>query len=187
MATLPTDGSGRTAAPETGPLVRVWDPLVRLFHWSLVACFFTAYLIGDPPAVHENAGYIVLGLLGFRLIWGIVGPRYARFASFVKGPATVAGYLKDIAGGKAERFLGHNPAGGAMIIALIFFVALTAGSGWLSVTDRFWGVNWLEDLHEYAANASVVLVAFHVAGVVTASFSHRENLVISMITGNKRR
>ncbi|MEZ5933464.1 MAG: cytochrome b/b6 domain-containing protein [Alphaproteobacteria bacterium] len=166
--------------------VRVWDPLVRLFHWSLVGAFFTSFLIVDSARIHERAGYVVLGLLAFRVIWGMVGSRHARFSDFVKPPMRVLGYLLDILRGHAARYLGHNPAGGAMILALIAGAALTAGSGWLSTTDALWGVAWVEELHEAAAYGTVALVGLHVLGVIAASLSHRENLVLAMVTGKKR-
>ncbi len=166
--------------------LRVWDPVVRLFHWSLVASFGTAFLIDDDGQVHETAGYVVLGLLAVRLVWGLIGTRHARFADFVRGPGSVVAYLRDLAAGRAERYLGHNPAGGAMILLLILAVGTTALTGWLSTTDQFWGVEWLEELHEVAAYLSVGLIALHVLGVVASSWLHQENLVRAMITGRKR-
>ena len=106
-------------APEmnTGPSskVRVWDPLVRVFHWGLVAAFATAWLTADElQPVHEFAGYTVAGLVAFRLVWGLVGSRYARFAQFLKGPGETLAYLGDMTRGRERRYLGHNPAGAAM-------------------------------------------------------------------------
>lgn len=173
-------------ASSAGPWIRVWDPLVRAFHWSLVASVATAWLVEDPAGVHETAGYVALGLVAFRVVWGVVGTRHARFADFVVGPRTVLDYLRRLAAGAAPRYLGHNPAGGAMIVLLLTAVAVTAGSGWLSTTERFWGVDWLEDTHETAANMLIGLVAFHIAGVVVSSLLHRENLVRAMVTGRKR-
>lgn len=165
--------------------VRVWDPLLRLFHWSLVAAFFTAFLAEEGESLHDGAGYVALGLIGFRLVWGFVGPTHARFADFVPTPRGLLAYLRSIARGRPERHLGHNPAGGAMILLLLAAVTLTAGSGWLMVTDRFWGTIWVEELHEAAAYATLALVGVHVAGVVVSSLLHRENLVRAMITGRK--
>jgi cytochrome b len=184
---LTTSGSaaqaGRIARPAE---VRVWDPAVRLFHWSLVAAFATAWLSETGATVHNTAGYVVLGLVAFRLAWGFVGGRQARFTAFVRPPSEVLRYLRMLARGKAARHLGHNPAGGAMIVALLAMVALTAASGWLSITDRFWGVAWVEELHEVAAYITLVLVGLHVVGVLVSSLLHGENLVLAMITGRKR-
>lgn len=110
--------------------VKVWDPLVRVFHWSLVAAFAVAYLSGDDlEQVHVLAGYTVVGLVAFRLVWGFVGTRHARFSAFVRGPLAVFTYLRELATFKAPRHLGHNPAGGAMIVTLLVLLALTTLTG----------------------------------------------------------
>ncbi|MEI2385064.1 cytochrome b/b6 domain-containing protein [Breoghania sp. JC706] len=180
-----TTRSGRLERPDE---VRVWDPLVRIFHWSLVAAFTFAYLTGDEwQSAHETAGYVIVGLVAFRLLWGLVGPHHARFASFVRGPAAVIGFLRDSVRMRAPRHIGHNPAGGAMVIALLVMLAVITGTGIMMTTDRFWGVEWVEDVHEIAANLTLGLIALHVAGVVLASFEHGENLVRAMVTGRKRR
>jgi cytochrome b len=175
--------AGRTERPAT---VRVWDPLVRLFHWTLVISFTIAWLSEDAKGLHQGAGYVVLGLVAVRLIWGFVGSRHARFRDFVPGPQGLLAYLKSLRAGHARRYLGHNPAGGAMILLLLAMLILIGGSGWLSTTDAFWGVEWVENLHAAAANLTVVLVFAHVAGVIFSSLAHRENLVLAMITGRKR-
>ena len=175
--------AGRTERPAT---VRVWDPLVRLFHWGLVIGFTIAWLNTEDKALHKGAGYVVLALVGVRLIWGFVGSRHARFRDFVPRPKELLAYLKSLPSGQPRRYLGHNPAGGAMIVLLLTMLILTGGSGWLMTTDAFWGIEWLEDLHEAAANLTVVLVFAHVAGVLFSSLAHRENLVAAMITGRKR-
>jgi cytochrome b len=175
--------AGRTERPDT---VRVWDPLVRLFHWSLVISFTIAWLGEGGKRLHQGAGYVVLALVALRLIWGFVGSRHARFRDFVPRPTKLLAYLKSLPGGHPRRYLGHNPAGGAMILLLLAMLILTGGSGWLMTTDAFWGFVWLEDLHKAAANLTVVLVFAHVAGVVFSSLAHRENLTLAMITGRKR-
>src|SRR5690554_467637 len=110
--------------------IRVWDPLIRLFHWTLVLAFFTAYLTeGEPEWLHVTAGYLIAVLLVARLAWGFVGSQHARFTDFVRSPATVLHYLRDEFTGRARRYLGHNPAGGAMILALLFTLTMTALSG----------------------------------------------------------
>ncbi|MEK0085094.1 cytochrome b/b6 domain-containing protein [Benzoatithermus flavus] len=175
----------RAPAGPAAAEVRVWDPLVRLFHWSLVAAFFTAFLAEEGETLHDMAGYVVLGLIGFRLVWGFVGPKHARFADFVPTPQRLVAYLAGLVRGRPERYLGHNPAGGVMILLLLAAVLVTAGSGWLMTTDRFWGVDWVEELHEVAAYATLALIGVHIAGVVVSSLLHRENLVRAMITGRK--
>ena len=110
--------------------IKVWDPLVRIFHWSLVAAFTIAYLSEDDwQSIHVLAGYTVAGLVTFRLIWGFVGSKHARFSDFVFSPATVIAYLKDMVALRAKRYIGHNPAGGAMVVALLIALAGTTLTG----------------------------------------------------------
>lgn len=181
-------------------MVRVWDPLVRVFHWSLALTFAAAWLTGEEEsALHDVFGYVILGLIAVRVVWGVLGSRYARFSDFVRGPATVIAYLRDIAKSRAQRHLGHNPAGGAMVIALLSSLiaaslsgmaleGVEAGTGLFSNLHHLGhdAEEWLEELHEVFANFSVFLVFVHVAGVLLASFQHGENLVRAMITGRKR-
>ena len=174
-------------ALETDGTVRVWDPLVRTFHWTLVGAFFGAFVLDDPRRLHEMLGYIAVAAVAVRLIWGFVGTRHARFADFVPRPSTFFSYLGDSVRGRERRYLGHNPAGGAMVVALITMVVLLGLSGWMMSLDPFWGADWLEEAHETLANLAVGLVVLHVAGVIWESRRHGENLVAAMITGVKRR
>lgn len=168
-------------------VVRVWDPFVRIFHWSLVASFAIAWLSSeDWRALHIWAGYAAGGLILLRILYGFAGSKNARFTSFVKSPAAIAAYLRDIAQGREKRYLGHNPAGGAMILALIVSMALLCVTGWMQTTAAFHETEWLEVAHELFANGLLALVALHVGGVILASVRHRENLVAAMVTGEKR-
>ena len=176
--------AGGSPRPAT---VRVWDPLVRLFHWSLVTAFVTAWATGDEVmSVHELAGYVIIGLIAFRLVWGVAGSRHARFSDFLSRLTTILRYLKDSLALKARRTLGHNPAGGAMVIALLLALVATAGSGLMMTTEAFWGIRWVGEAHEIAVDLTLLLIVLHLAGVALASLEHRENLVIAMITGRKR-
>ena len=176
--------TGDTPSPAT---VAVWDPLVRIFHWSLVGLFAFAFLTGDEwQQPHELAGYAIAGLIAVRLVWGIIGTRHARFANFVYGPSTVAGFVADTLRMKARRYLGHNPAGGLMVIALMLAIIVISVSGWMMTLDAFWGLDWVEELHEAAAFAALGLIALHLGGVLVASLEHGENLVRAMVTGRKR-
>jgi len=177
--------AGGTTPPAT---VKVWDPLVRVFHWSLATLFIVAYATGDEvEQVHIAAGYTIACLIVLRILWGVVGPQHARFASFVRSPREVLAYLRDVVRLRAPRHIGHNPAGGAMIVALLAMLIATCVTGYLMTTDAYWGAEWVEELHETLANLTVALVVFHVLGVLVASFQHGENLVTAMITGRKRR
>ncbi len=171
--------------------MKVWDPFVRVAHWSLVGCVLAAWITGEVKLkslerFHEWAGYAVLALIALRVAWGWVGTRYARFRQFIVGPARTLAYAKAALRGAAPRYLGHNPLGAAMIVALLVTAALAALSGWLSVTDRFWGVAWVQEAHEVLGDGLIALAALHVAGVVYTSVRHRENLVAAMWSGNKR-
>lgn len=177
--------SGGVQPPET---VRVWDPFVRVFHWSLVSLFAFAFLTGDEwDSAHEKAGYAIVALIVLRVLWGFFGTRHARFSSFVRGPGAVLAFLRDTLRFRAVRHLGHNPAGGAMILALIAAIGVITATGIMMTMDAWWGVEWVEDVHKVAVFATLGLVALHVAGVVLASVEHGENLVKAMFTGRKRR
>jgi cytochrome b len=110
--------------------VRVWDPFIRIFHWLLVVAFFTAYFTeGEPEWLHSWAGYLIVALLGLRIVWGFIGSKHARFRSFVFSPRAILGYLRDNLQGRAQYYQGHNPAGGAMILAIILSLLITSGAG----------------------------------------------------------
>jgi len=184
--------------PERRESVPVWDPLIRIFHWSLVGFFLLAFFTEDELlTVHAYAGYAVAGLIVFRLIWGLIGTRHARFADFVTGPARLTRYLGQLVTGRAPRYLGHNPAGAAMIIALLASLALTTFTGFVLIAGD--GIGPLaetifanlsgeafEEAHEFFANLTLFLVIVHIVGVLISSFLHQENLVKSMVTGRKR-
>lgn len=170
--------------------IKVWDPLVRLAHWSLVSSVTLAFVShegGNPlHEWHEVLGYIALGIVAIRLFWGFFGPRYARFAQFFRAPRAVLAYARRVRAATEPRHIGHNPLGGWMVVGLLASVALASGSGWLYVTDRFWGVEWVEDLHDFTGHLLLPLVALHIAGVIFTSRRHRESLVAAMVNGRKR-
>ena len=196
-------------------LVPVWDPLVRLFHWILFVSFCLAYfsegevfekvqdrLDGELlQTMHVWAGYTIAGLLLFRLLWGFVGPQHARFSDFVFGPGATLAYARDVLMLRARRYLGHNPAGGAMIVLLLLGLASTILTGLaLYAADKGLGplaglllessdatIDAIKEAHEAATNFTLLLVAGHLLGVAWESLLHRENLVRAMITGRKRR
>ena len=168
--------------------VRVWDPLVRMFHWSLVSCFALAWVTSRRSEdIHQWAGYGAVTLVLIRLLWGFWGSPYARFSQFVRGPTVVLRYLMDIVRHREARHVGHNPAGAAMILTLLAAMALTAATGWMMTTDALFGVAWVEVAHSFAAHSLMLLAFLHVGGVVLASIRHRENLIGAMIRGWKRK
>lgn len=167
--------------------VEVWDPLVRLLHWLLVTGVALAWLTGDEMRLsHEWAGYAVLAIIGVRLVWGVIGTRYARFTQFVQGPKAVATYAKDVVAGTSPRHVGHNPLGGWMILTLLATLLALGASGWMMTLDAFFGEAWLEGAHELLANGLLVLLALHVAAAILSGPNHRENLVAAMFSGRKR-
>jgi cytochrome b len=168
-------------------MIRVWDPFVRAFHWALALSFAVAWLSAERmELVHNAAGAVAGALVAARVVWGLVGPRYARFSQFVRSPATVLAYLGAIAEGSEPRFIGHNPAGGAMIVALLAAMAAAVATGWLLTTDAFWGSEGAQQVHSIVAHGVMLLVLAHLGGVVWASVRHKENLVGAMIVGAKR-
>lgn len=178
MAAAATDAAGE---------VRVWDPLVRVLHWSLVVAVALAWVTAEESErAHELIGYLVLAIVALRLVWGFLGSRHARFADFVRPPREVVAYARGMLEGTAPRHLGHNPIGGWMILALFAALLATAGSGWLAQAVGGRLGHLFEELHEAAANGLLVLIGLHVLGVLAESWREGENLVRAMITGRKR-
>lgn len=195
--------------------ITIWDPWVRLFHWILVVAFTLAYFTQTGPfedwlennidgawlqLIHIWSGYTVAGLMIFRLFWGFAGSRYARFSDFVRGPREIFTYTKEVLMLRAPRYLGHNPAGGAMIIALLLSLTITVAAGlMLYGADKGMGplagllmnssdgfIEGVEEIHEFFANFTLILAVGHLIGVIGESLLHRENLVHAMVTGRKR-
>lgn len=178
------------------PTIRVWDPLIRLFHWSLVVFFVVSYLSEDWMDLHVNAGYGVMFLVGFRLIWGLIGTRHALFFSFVRSPEQIKAHLKGMLSGQVLHYQGHNPVAALMVIALLISLILVVFSGLVALAAEGqgplvgtlfsgWNAHWMEEVHEFFANLTLLLVMGHLAGVAISSLLERENLVRAMITGRK--
>jgi len=164
---------------------RVWDPLVRILHWTFAIGCAAAFLTEEFGTLHKLVGYTVLAAVGLRVVWGFVGPGHARFASFVRGPREVVAYLAALVRGCEPYHEGHNPLGAVMILTLLLLLTVIGISGWMMTVDAFWGEDWVEDLHATSADLLLWLVPLHVAGVIFASLRHKENLVKAMITGRK--
>jgi cytochrome b len=175
-----------SASPAERARTLVWDAPVRVFHWLLALSFAVAWLTSDGERwrlVHVTAGFTMAGLVAFRLLWGLVGTRHARFSDFVRGPGAVIGYLRSLLTRSPQHHAGHNPAGALAILALLGLVVVTAATGWATYNDL--GGDWLEELHEGAATTMLVIVIVHIAAVIGSSWLHRENLVAAMIHGRK--
>lgn len=166
--------------------ILVWDWPVRIGHWLMAAAFCIAWLTAESETfrlVHVVSGATVFAVATFRLLWGLIGTRYARFGDFVFGPSAVGRYLGSLLRLQPEHQTGHNPAGGWAIIALLGFGILTSTTGWAIYNDL--GGHLLEELHEGLAATMLTVVVIHLAGVFSGSLLHGENLVRSMITGSK--
>jgi cytochrome b len=180
--------------------IKVWDILVRVSHWSLVVAFLIAFVTEeDFLSLHVWAGYAVLFIVTIRIVWGIIGTRYARFSDFVTSPKIALRYLKDTLRFKAKRYIGHNPAGGLMIIMMVVSLLFTTITGiavygaeeqagpmasWFASNSMWEDI--FEELHEFLANFTMLLVVIHVGGVIIESLIHKENLVQAMIDGTKK-
>ena len=184
--------------------LRVWDPIVRIIHWALAATVLIAWMFDEPLWMHTWLGYAAAMLVVMRILWGFVGPEHARFVNFVRGPRIVIGYLAGLIRFSSRRYLGHSPAGGAMIIALLVMIVVTTGTGMANfAAERGEGPLasviakvepqpgqrhpqlFIREVHETAANITLALVVLHICGVLLASFAHRENLVLAMFTGGR--
>lgn len=181
--------ASRAEAPGAAPALQkvlVWDAPVRVFHWLMVLSFAGAYITAESERwrlVHVTLGYTMAGLVAFRIVWGLVGTRHARFTSFVRAPTAVLSYLRSMLQGRSEHHTGHNPAGALAIVALLALAIAVAATGWATFNDI--AGEWVSDLHEEAANLMLAVVGVHLAGVLLGSWLHHENLVRAMLTGRK--
>jgi cytochrome b len=195
--------------------IKVWDIGVRVFHWSLVVLFFISYVSGDEESLlHVYSGYGVLGLVVFRVVWGVVGTKYARFSNFIVGPKTAALYARSLLTSRPVHYLGHNPIGGWMVIALLILLIATSWSGLVLYGAEGHGPlanqqvsimslahangddneerddegdEFWEEIHEALAQVTLLFVFMHIGGVLIGSMLHRENLIKAMVTGYKNK
>jgi cytochrome b len=164
----------------------VWDLPTRVFHWLLAATFAGAYLTSEGERlrdVHMLLGYSAAGLVIFRVLWGLVGTRYARFTSFPLSPRAAFDYVRSLVSLSPRHYFGHNPAGSWAILGMLALIAGTALTGWANAIEI--GPKWMEDAHELFANATIALIVVHVGAVIVSSLLHRENLPRAMVTGYK--
>lgn len=167
---------------------RVWDAFVRLFHWSLVGCIvLDGFVLDDGRLPHRALGYVALGLVAARIVWGFIGSRHARFADFWPRRERLARHVASLLAGRPEADEGHNPLGALMMLTLLALVVLAGITGWMQTLDAFWGEEWLEELHEGIANGLLGLAALHAAAAVVMGRIERTRLVKAMFTGIKER
>lgn len=181
MKPFPTPSS----SSNTGS-VRVWDPFVRLFHWSLVSCVvLNQFVLEGGKAPHEWAGYVASTLVLARLLWGFVGSGHAHFADFFPTPARLSAHAKALLKGQHPRYVGHSPIGAVMMLALMTVVIALGVTGWLQRTDAFWGEEWLQDLHGWLADGLLVGAGLHGAAALLLGRLERVRLIRAMFTGVK--
>ncbi len=187
---MPSASSKKEGGPPSNMspnTVKVWDPVVRVFHWTVVAaCTLNLFILEEGKYWHRMTGYAVAVALAIRLVWGFIGTKHARFADFFPTPQKVVAYIVGIAKGNEKRHLGHNPLASVMMLLLMGLLTATAVTGWMTTLDAFWGEKWLEQLHGTIANSIMVLVFIHAGAAIVESWRHRENLVLAMVTGRKK-
>lgn len=166
--------------------VPVWSVGVRLLHWTLALAMIGSFVTHESGGLlHENLGYVALAAASVRVLMGFWASGYWRFSQFVRGSSATLAYAKDVIKHRELRYIGHNPLGGWMVVALLADAIATGFTGWLFTTDRFWGVEWLEELHGVLGEALLPLLFLHIAGAIFTSYRHRENLIASMLHGRK--
>ena len=165
--------------------VKVWDPFVRCFHWTVALVFFANYWLFDDGPLHRWLGYGIAGLIALRLAWGVIGSPHARFADFFPTPSRLRAYVRALLRREHPVVLGHNPLGGLMIVALFTLLALLAATGWMMGLDPFWGADWVQDIHEILANVILVFAGIHIAAVILTDVVLEQGLFRAMITGWK--
>ncbi|WP_280546982.1 cytochrome b/b6 domain-containing protein [Halomonas sp. 11-S5] len=177
----------------SSPRVRVWDPLVRVIHWSLVAGFLANYFLTETGETwHQWIGYGVVALIGVRILWGFVGPWSARWASFWPTRRRLRASLRQPPKGNVDTAssspgITHTPLGAVMMLTLLALLLGLGATGYMmEETDLFWGVEWVEEAHELMANAILVLIPLHVLGALLESRKRGDNLIAGMLHGYHR-
>lgn len=182
MAGLAHATSGRASART----VAVWDPLVRLIHWSLaLTILLNGAVVEEESTTHEWIGYVALGLVGLRLVWALIGPKPARFSAFPPSPARAVRHLRAMRAGDTTVHLSHNPLGALMVYNIWASVIAIGVTGYMMTTVTYFGVDWVKEAHEAIFGWLLFSVALHVAGVAFDTWRSGVNLVRAMINGRK--
>lgn len=168
---------------------KLWDPVVRLFHWSLVFIFFANYFFNEEgDDWHQWLGYAAVAWLVVRFVWGFFGRGAARWADFFPTPARLSTHVRALMRGEAYHRMGHSPLGGLVMILMMLCILMLGITGYMmQEIDYFWGEDWVEDLHGWIANSLLALVVIHVCAALFESYRLKENLPLSMVTGNRRK
>ena len=167
--------------------IMVWDPLVRLIHWSLaIAIILNGVIVDEESSLHEWIGYFAVGLIGVRLIWGLIGSSHARFSAFPPNPVEAIRHLVALSRGDKTVHLSHNPIGALMVYNIWLTVLLLGITGYMMGTISFFGVDWVEEAHEMAFNWLVCSIILHIGGVLFDTWRTGVPIVSAMINGRKR-
>jgi cytochrome b len=179
--------SNRDAGDAGIRMIPVWDPLVRMIHWSLVATIVLNGFITDAEGkLHEYVGYAALALVILRLVWGVVGPRHARFLAFPPNPVAAIRHLRKTLSRRTAVHLSHNPLGALMVYNIWATVLVLCGTGIMMGTVRFFGIEWVEEVHEAAFSWLMISVVLHLMGVFAETLMSGVPLVRAMVDGRKR-
>ena len=181
-------------------LIKVWDLPIRLFHWSVVICFAVSWgsveLFDNAMQVHLYAGYAMLTLVLFRVIWGFIGSGTARFSQFITGLRPTMAYASTLLKPRPSYYLGHNPLGGWAVMAMLALLILQAMTGLFANDDLLtsgplahWvGKDWsdtISEVHQIAFNFLLAVIGIHIVAVLFYRFFKHNNLIVTMITGYK--
>ncbi len=167
--------------------IMVWDMPVRVFHWLLVICFAGAWLTSESERlqmIHYAFGYTACLLVLIRLVWGVIGTRYARFTQFLKSPKAVLEHFMAMLRGHPHHDVGHNPAGGLVMVALMLLILVIGVSGYLSVKELLG--DFAGEIHESVASLALAVVILHILAAIVMSLMEKQNLVKSMVDGKKQ-
>lgn len=167
--------------------IKVWDIYIRFYHWALAGLVLANFIVEEDEGPHEIIGYIAVGLVLVRIIWGFIGTPYARFSEFFPTPGKVKAYISELLAGRAPRTIGHNPLGSVMMLTLLALILLLGLSGWMMSTEFFWGSEFVEETHEFLAGSLLACAGLHAVAAIIDSLRHRENLIMAMIHGYKRK
>lgn len=172
--------------PQPDRVLRVWDPAVRIFHWTLVGCFVAnAFLDNPEKTLHHYIGYTVVAMVALRVLWGLVGTRHARFSDFPPSIGAALGQAQDMVTGRSHIHAGHSPLGALMIYNLLLTFLAIGTTGYMMLTVKFFGMDWVKDLHNVFVTWAEISVAAHIAAVIFESRRLKINLVRAMVTGTK--
>lgn len=174
-------------APDSPTLVPVWDRVVRITHWSVAALVLWDLFEDSGGPLHRKLGYAAAALVAVRLAWGFAGSVNARFATWWPRLSILRRYAASLGAGMPMKFASHNPIGALGMLAMWGLILALACTGWLSRLDAFWGEDWPRDLHAWLAYTLAALVAVHVSAAIVMSLLHKDNLILAMLTGRKRR